>query len=58
MGTIIQKRLFDFLCSETEQKMYREPFLTKFSLFSIRFSDENQTDGKLSSKTNCTQRVK
>jgi len=37
--------------------MYREPFLIKFFLFSIRFSIENQTDEKLLSKTNYTQRV-
>ena len=64
MGVIIKKRQFEcFLWRETEQKMYREPFLMIiFSVLDTIFFPKlrekiTRTDEKLSSKTNYTQQV-
>ena len=45
VGCNYLKRQFEcFLCSKTEQKKYREPFLMKFFLLSIQFSNENHSN--------------
>jgi len=53
-----------FLCSKTEQKMYREPFLNLIflildTLFFPKLREKStRIDEKVALKTNCSQRVK
>jgi hypothetical protein len=49
LGVIIKNVSSNVFCASRlfgreEQKMYREPFLMKFFLFSIRFSIENHSN--------------